>query len=332
VSPLTYQWNVNVERQLPYDLVGTVAYVGTRANRLFINQELNPGVNGTRLNPSRGSIGARTNAGNSIYHGLQADLTRRFRGGLFFEMAYTWSKSIDTGSEVFTTTGGSSYPQDPFNIRGERGPSAFDRRHRGSITAVYAIPYHGSNGGFPGALNYALRNWTFSGTAQLQTGAPDTIHLFGFDENHDLRTTNDRPDLGNPRAAINYSDACLTSTTCITGVGQLQPNGTYLDFNTNAPGTRDQFRYIVVDGRTGNLGRNTFVNDWTQDYSLAVERIFPIRRWEGHQLEFRAEGINPFNHPNPGLVSADLLDPAFMNRDQQFRGGRILNLWLKYRF
>jgi hypothetical protein len=115
-------------------------------------------------------------------------------------------------------------------------------------------------------------------------------------------------------------------------VGQLMPNGSLVDFNTGAAGALNQFRYVVVNGRVGNLGRNTFVNDWTQDYAFSVERIFPIPHVEHHQLEFRAEGINPFNHPNPGVVSTDLLDPGFMNRDIQFRGGRILNLWLKYRF
>jgi len=332
ISPITYQWNFNVQRQLPGNFLATVAYVGTRGEHLFINQELNPGLNGTRLNPARGSIGARTNGGDSVYHGLQTDLTRRFRNGLFLEVAYTWSRAIDDASEVFTTSGGSSYPQDPFNVHGDRGPSAFDRRHRGSVTWVYTLPYRGSDKGFRGVANYLARNWTFSGTAQLQTGAPDTIHFAGLDENGDLRTTNDRPDLGNAHAPINYSDACLNSPTCITGLGMAGPNGTYFDAKTGAAGTRDQFRYIQVSGRVGNLGRNTFVNDWTEDYSFAVERIFPIPHFEHHQLEFRMEGINPFNHPNPGLVSADLLDPTFLNKDIQYTGGRVVNFWLKYRF
>ncbi|HVW85516.1 MAG TPA: TonB-dependent receptor [Bryobacteraceae bacterium] len=331
-SPLTYQWNLNIERQLPWSMLATIAYVGTRGARLFLNQELNPGVNNTRLNAARGSIGARTNAGDSIYHGLQADLNRRFRNGFMIEVAYTYSKAIDDGSEVFVSSGGSSYPQDAFNIRGERGVSAFDRTHRGVVTWLYSLPYRGSNGGWHGAVNQIVRNWTISGSAQLQSGAPDTIYFGGLDENGDLRATNDRPDLGNPRAPINYTDACMTSSTCITGIGQLMPNGSLVDFNTRAPGTANQFRYIAVSGRPGNLGRNTFRNDWTQDWSLAVERIFPIPHLEGHQLEFRAEGINPFNHPNPGIVSPDLLDPAFMNRDLSFTGGRIVNLWVKYRF
>jgi outer membrane receptor protein involved in Fe transport len=333
VSPMTYQWNFNVERQLPFSMVATVAYVGTRAERLFLSQELNPGVNGTRLDTARGSIGARINGGDSTYHGLQTELTRSFRNGLFLQVAYTYSKALDNGSEVFTSSGGSSYPQDPFNRGGERGFSAFDRTHRAAVTWVYSLPYRrGNAAGWRGAANYLVRNWSISGTAQLQSGAPDTIYFGGLDENKDLRATNDRPDLGNPKAPINYSDACLSSSTCISGVGQLQPNGSYVDFNTGAPGTRDQFRYIAVSGRTGSLGRNTFRNDWTQNYSFAVERIFPIPHLEHHQLEFRAEGINPFNHPNPGLVSPNLLDPTFMNKDITYTGGRILNLWLKYRF
>jgi hypothetical protein len=331
-SPLTYQWNVNIERQLPWNFLATAAYVGTRGERLFLNQEYNPGVNNTRLNPARGSITARTNLGDSIYHGLQLDLNRRFRNGFLLEAAYTYSKAIDDGSEVFVSSGGSSYPQNVFNLRGERGVSAFDRTHRAVITWLYSVPYRGGYGGTHGLINQLLRNWTISGSAQFQSGAPDTIYFNGLDENKDLRATNDRPDLGNPLAPINYSDGCMNSKTCITGLGQLQPDGSLIDFNTGAPGTANQFRYIAVSGRTGNLGRNTFRNDWTQDWTLAVERIFPIPHLEHHQLEFRAEGINPWNHPIPGLVSVDLLDPTFLNRDLSFTGGRIVNLWLKYRF
>jgi outer membrane receptor protein involved in Fe transport len=333
VSPLTYQWNFNIQQQLPGNFLGTIAYVGTRGERLFLNQELNPGINGDRLNPARGSIGARTNTGDSIYHGLQVDMTRRFSKGFLLEVAYTWSKSIDDGSEVFTNSGGSSYPQDPFNRRGERGVSAFDRPHRAAITWVYSLPYRGGDSGWRGVANQLIRNWTISGTAQLQSGAPDTIYFGGLDENGDLRSTNDRPDVANLSVPINLSPACLNSATCITGIGLLDPTtGTYSDANTQAPGTRNQFRYVSVSGRPGNLGRSTFRNDWTQDYTLAVERIFPIPHLEHHQLEFRAEAINPANHPNPGLVSPNLLDPTFLNKDIVYTGGRILNLWLKYRF
>ncbi len=300
--------------------------MGTRGNRLFINEDLNPGVNGVRLNPARGSIVTRTNGGDSEYHGLQVDLRRNFRNGLFLELAYTYSKAIDDGSEVFTSTGGSSYAQNLFNVNGDRGPSAFDRPHRLAFTWVYSLPYRGHGMGA-----YLLRNWSLSGTVQLQSGAPDTIFI-PQDLNGDLHAGNDRPDAGNPNAPINYSAACLNSSSCITGVGTYGPGNSLIDYNTGAPGSLSQFRYLVPASGLGNLGRNTFRNDWTQDYTIALERIFPIPHLEGHQIELRLESTNPLNHPNPGLVSPNIDDPTFLNKSLNYTGGRSVFLWAKYRF
>ena len=55
-NPETLQWNVNVERSLPGNWIATVAYVGTRGEHLYLNHELNPGVDSVRLNPDRGGI------------------------------------------------------------------------------------------------------------------------------------------------------------------------------------------------------------------------------------------------------------------------------------
>src|SRR5262249_55230024 len=139
-----------------------------------------------------------------------------------------------------------------------------------------------------GIAAYVLRNWTISGTAQFQSGAPDTIFSLA-DFGGDAHIGNDRPTAGNPNAAINYSDACLNSPSCITGVGMFTPGGAIVDYNTGAPGTFNQFRYIVPASGFGNLGRNTFRNPWSQDWTLAVERIIPIPHMEGHQIELRGE-------------------------------------------
>jgi hypothetical protein len=134
VNPQIYQWNFDIERSLPGRMLFKVAYVGTRGERLFLNEELNPGVNGVRIDPSRGSILARTNLGNSSYHGLDVSLDRSLGHGLMFRGAYTFSKSLDNGSDVFTTSGDTTRPQNLFNSGLEKGSSAFDRRHRAVIT------------------------------------------------------------------------------------------------------------------------------------------------------------------------------------------------------
>ena len=162
------------------------------------------------------------------------------------------------------------------------------------------------------------------------------------------RAANDRPNLSNPNAPINYSPACLKSTTCISGIGQINPDGTLSDWNTNAPGTAKQFRYIVTSdgsyiGPNGNLGRNTFYNPGRQDYSLALTRIIRLPRRETQQFEFRAEAFDVFNHPNAGGgttqdgssvpgISGNIDSPTFMNKDITYEGGRTVQLWLKYRF
>jgi hypothetical protein len=169
-----------------------------------------------------------------------------------------------------------------------------------------------------------------SGTMLLQSGSPTVIYD-QLDTAGTLRA-NGRPNLGNPNAAINYSDACLNSATCITGVGQQNKDGSFSDYNTGAPGTFSQFRYLVPTSGFGNVGRNTFENPGTAVWSLAASRSFPIPKWEGHRIEFRAEGFNPFNHANAGDLSGTIQDPNFLNKDVTFSGGRELKLWLFYRF
>jgi len=347
VNPLSYQWNVNIERALPSNFLLTIAYVGTRGERLFLNEELNPGINGVRIDPARGSILARTNLGNSSYNGLDIGLNRSLGRGLMFRAAYTWSKALDNGSDVFTTSGDTTRPQDLFNSSLEKGPSAFDRRQRAVFTWVYQTPRFKTSSVLAQVLSWPVRDWQVSGVFSFQTGAPETVYLGGYDQNGDLSAANDRPNLSNPNAAINYSPVCLANPACITGVGQINPDGSLTDWNTGAPGTAGQFRYIATNvlgiGPNGNLGRNTFYNPGRQDYALSLTRIVRIPRFENHQLEFKAEAFDVFNHPNAGGgttqdgstvpgVSGNIDSTTFMNKDVTYEGGRSIQLWLKYRF
>src|SRR5262249_29176071 len=125
-NPLTHQWNLNIERALPGGFVVTTAYVGTRGEHLFVNQDFNPFLE----NPNFGLVSARTNGGDSIYHAGQLKVERSFSHGLLLRGAYTYSKFIDDMSEVFITSGGSSRAQNLSDQSGDRGLSAFDRRHR----------------------------------------------------------------------------------------------------------------------------------------------------------------------------------------------------------
>jgi hypothetical protein len=346
-NPETLQWNVNVERSLPGNLIATVAYVGTRGEHLYLNHELNPGVDSVRLNPDRGSIFARTNNGDSIYHALQTKVERSFKNGLLFRGAYTFSRSIDNGSEVFVTSGGSTRAQDQFSFRGDRGPSAFDRKHRAVFTWVYQLPeVHGDSGALR-ALKFVTNGWQVSGTASFESGAPETISFGGFDQNGDLSGFNDRPSLGNAAVPINYTPACLDPAgTCNTGVGFSLDGVNFVDFNSSFgldPVTGDfvakasDFRYLAILGKNGSIGRNTFYNPGRQDWAMSIQREFKIH--ESQAFLLRMEAFNPFNHPNLGggedsvpSVSGDILSPDFLNKSVTRVGGRSVKFYLRYSF
>jgi len=347
VNPETLQWNANIERSLPGSWMATIAYVGTRGEHLYLNHELNPGVDSVRLNPNRGSIFARTNNGDSIYHALQAKAEHNFRKGLLFRGAYTFSKSIDNGSEVFVTSGGSTRAQDQFSFRGDRGPSAFDRRQRLALTWVYDIPHlHGDSRALQ-ALRYVTNGWQVSGTASFESGAPETIHLERFDVNGDLSSFNDRPSLGNPKVPINYSATCLNPNgTCNTGVGFSVDGTSFVDFNSsfgfdpvtgNFTATANDFHYLVVLGKNGNVGRNTLYNPGREDWAMSVQRDFKIRERQSFLL--RLEAFNPFNHPNLGggedgvpSVSGNIASSSFLDTNLTSVGGRSIKFYARYSF
>ena len=346
-SPETLQWNTNVERELAGGWIATVAYVGTRGEHLYLNHELNPGINNVRVNPDRGSIFARTNNGDSIYHGLQAKLERSFRHGFLFRAGYTFSRSIDNGSEVFVTSGGSTRAQDQFSFRGDRGPSAFDRKHRAVFTWVYQVPGTRGDSGAMRAMNFITNGWQVSGTAAFESGAPESIFFGGFDQNEDLSGFNDRPSVGNFAVPLNYSQVCRDPNGfCDTGLGVSLDGVHFADFFSsfgfdsatgNFTATAKDFRYLAILGANGNIGRNTFYNPGREDWAMSIQREFKIRERQAFLL--RMEAFNPFNHPNLGggedgvpSVSGDILSTQFLDKSVTSVGGRSVKFYVRYSF
>ena len=114
--PTAYNWSLSVQRELPWQMVADVTYVGRMGLHLQrernINQlqpgtvQANPGVNVNALRPYLGfaTIRLSENTGRSIYHGLQLNLERRFRNGLGFGVAYTYSGCATTAPTSATSS------------------------------------------------------------------------------------------------------------------------------------------------------------------------------------------------------------------------------------
>jgi len=156
--------------------------------------------------------------GNSSYHGLLLSVRRPMSNGLQFDFNYTYSKSIDVGSNAerissyFEGVGFYSQVINAWQPNQLRGPSDFDLRHQINANGIYELPvgrgrHWGSGwnqgieaffGGWQvsGLFRWTSRlpfsvakclcwatNWDLAGTSVL-TGNPGPIGTF-IDSNGD---------------------------------------------------------------------------------------------------------------------------------------------------
>src|SRR6185436_20021330 len=85
--------------------------------------------------------------------------TQRLSRNLQFNASYTWSKSLDYNS----FSSGGIVGQNSYDLRGDRGLSDFDVRHRAVVSALYDLPLHG---------NQFVTGWQFAVIVQAQSGNP----------------------------------------------------------------------------------------------------------------------------------------------------------------
>ncbi|MCI0665015.1 MAG: carboxypeptidase regulatory-like domain-containing protein [Acidobacteria bacterium] len=341
VNPLTHVWNLGVQRELPGNTIVDIAYVGSRGQRLFLNRELNFGIDSVRPVDGRGLVVLRTNAGDSNYHSLQTRVERALSKGLQFRFAYTYSKSIDNvNSEVFTTTGGSSRASDPNNLRSDRSVSSFDIPHRFVTSFLWELP-----GPKSGWIGQALGGWGLSGIYTLQSGTVESPFIGGIDLNGDLNFFNDRPSINNLDAPANSVAISDTLGFC----DGPSPTG-YCDANLN-PIDLASARFVVDPAiRTNLAGRNILRANWTNRADASLSKSFRMP-FEGHKLEMRFEFFNLFNHANykwaiPGSSdpsNGDVLNANFNNvglndggipipAGTGLRAGRAGRIQLRYSF
>ena len=334
-NPLTQQWNVDVQRELPLGLVLTLAYVGTRGERLFANQDFNPpvgfGASGyIYSNPNFGEIGIRTNAGDSWYSSGQAEVERKIRT-LVLRAAYTYSKFLDDTSDIVITTGEASYSQVLTNQHSDWGPSSYDRRHRFAVAYVWQVPYFHHNV----FLRALTDQWDWSGIAAMESGTPNSVEIGSLD-NLVNGHNNSRPDLGNPAAPLNSFGVDGGDF----GVPGFVP-GTFYPYNCWLNGTSpcpaepfSTFHFIVPANVPGNLVRNSQFGPGQIYFDTAIQRDFPIHFWkvENQTLSFRTDMFNALNHPNLFTPSYTMSDINFNNTAITISGGRQIKFWLKYSF
>ena len=147
------------------------------------------------FNPQFSSLYAWRNTGNSSYHGLQVTLRRGMTHGLQWDFNYTFSKSIDMGSNAERINQFDAFYQADQVINswspGQlRAVSDFDTAHQINTNWVYDLPFgRGKKFGATanGFVNAIVGGWQWSGLARWTSGFPTTIETFtSFPTNWEL--------------------------------------------------------------------------------------------------------------------------------------------------
>jgi hypothetical protein len=129
------------------------------------------------------SLYAWRSIGSSSYNGLQLMLRHRMAGGLQWDFNYTFSKSLDIGSNAerinqFEAFGQFDQVINSWSPKQLRAVSDFDTTHQFNTNWVYDLPF--GRGRHFGAssnrlMNGLLGGWQWSGLARWTSGFPTTI-------------------------------------------------------------------------------------------------------------------------------------------------------------
>ena len=297
------QYNLTVERQLPFDMAMTLAYAGSRGLNILMFQEGNPtvpevrdgkyywdanscavGVSSTaarpckpRINPFWDTTELKTGAGNSWYNSMQFGVTKRLSKGLQLQSSYTWSKALDEGQAQLNVDqrASNAWSLIPQDRSVDKGRAAFDEEHNWNLNAIYRLPGMASSDGVAARL---LNGWWVSSILSLQTGNPITPAV---NRNRSRSGTGggasrlDRPDLVPGRSFDNI---------VLGGPDQ------YFDPSAFS---------LQPFGFLGTAGRNIITGPGSANLDLSVAKDTALGfLGESGKLEFRAEFFNILNRAN----------------------------------
>jgi len=398
LSPSSYQWTLGVQHTFWKDYTAEVRYVGTRGVHLNTQGRVNrqsktsstdflptfttapdqatldaSTITLASINKNSSFVPAYADAGfdaqnlvqftpngDSIYHGLATQLTKRMSNGLQFIASYTWSHTIDDATaDFFTTVLTPRRQQDFQDLGADRSNSALDRRHRFTIAMLYDVPFFKHSNWF--AKN-VIGNWELAPVYTYQTGEWATVES-NQDANRNGDAAGDRVIL-NTSATTKNTGSGVTAL-CKTGLPSFATCGENdFDATVGPPGpgnfnsTPFVVGYLANDpsaqyiraglGALATVGRNTLLTKPINNVDMtAVKRINLTERY---RVEFTANAFNLFNHSQfvPGSLNdvlsigytgsgvSNYLTPGnsvFNNASQTFASNaRVLQLGLKFTF
>ena len=274
-APVFDEWNLNIEHQIPGDVLLEAAYVGSKGTHLQVlvdhNQDPSPGpgdVQSRRPYPQYSVFTAIENHGNSTFHSFQLKATKRFSHGVSFLSAFTFGKSINDQPEICCS---GPTPQNSYDLKAEKGPSDFDLRRRWVSSFDYELPF-GKGRRYANssrATDLVFGGWHLGGIVTFRSGFPFSP-LMGYDPSN--------------------TGSVGMMRTDRTGNGNLPPGQRTVNL------WFDPTVFPLPSGYAfGDAGKNILNGPGEKTMDMSARKVFNLS--ERIKMEFRAELFNTLNHP-----------------------------------
>ncbi|MGB9433700.1 MAG: hypothetical protein WBQ89_15770, partial [Candidatus Acidiferrum sp.] len=338
------QFNVNLERQVPGNIVVTVGYAGARGNHILVagnNLNTNSPLSGNGIGPTAcGTVSGYTvgcnadgspyvspfavgnailefgDLGKTTYDSLQVKAeTKTPKYGLYALIGYTYSHTYDNGlTDGLGSLLSAPYFPLPNWEKLDWAPSQVDLRNNFTASVIYDLPFgKGKKFGndWNNVTNSLLGGWQLTVIEKITSGFPvpliDSLDQSGVTFNNGGNGNNfNRPNQvsGCNPYAANHSQLQYINSAC---------------FVAPAPGQLGNASRLPVYGPD-------FVNT---DFSVIKQFALP---WENMGLNFRAEIFNLFNHAQFGLPVNDISAPGFGSVNSTVNNPRLVQFGLKLTF
>lgn len=316
------QWNLNVQREITPSVTAFVGYVGSHGVHMPLRIDdydivlptltsagylwPNPIGSGTVLNPNFGSIRGMFYSGSSIFHALEAGVTKNMAHGFQLQGAFTWSKSIDdsSGTGYADQFSNSMSSLVSFDNRLLRGVSDFNIGRTLVINGIWQVAAPKSLTGFVGGV---ANGWQLQSIFKVSDGIPFTPTFgtggdpLGLNSSDDWDYPNRLGGAGckslvNPGNPLNYvKTQCFSIPTA--------PNMAFWNANCDPapPSVGGPLPAGSMDcyNLRGNAGRNILTSPGLVNLDFAVFKNNHIRKIsETFNVQVRAEMFNILNRAN----------------------------------
>ncbi len=270
------------------------------------------------------SLYAWRSQGVANYHAMQVTLRKRMSHGLQFDFNYTYSKSIDMGSDaerIGPWAGLQGQIINSWDPKARRSVSDFDLRHQINGNWILEMPFGkgrwlGRDAGGP--LNALIGGWQLSGLARWTSGFPVTVLNGG--------TWPTNWQLGGGAVQIGRVQTGTFYNAPGTPAGSVN-----IFADPNGPTGIEAFRHDFP-GETG--GRNQIRGNGFAGLDAGLSKRWVMPWKESQSLQFRWEVFNVLNLKRFDVqsINTNLDSGSFGNYTGLLTNPRVMQFALRYEF